>query len=169
MLGAAYIGSPRPHDRLHARLWLQLHPQVGQPVYCTVQCTKPGMRIRIWSQLFTFMRIRIQLIVLMQIRIRILLLIKVVRICDHWSTGPPGLHFETSRLHCGRPRLPSELPNLLNFDFNADPDPAFHSVADPDPASPKNADPDPQPWRKPKISEDKRRTGFLRMPNIKAE
>jgi hypothetical protein len=37
---------------------------------------------------------------------------------------------------------------LLNFDFNADPEPAFHSNAnaDPDPASKNNADPDPQPW-----------------------
>jgi hypothetical protein len=34
---------------------------------------------------------------------------------------------------------------LLNFDFNADPDPAFDSNVDPDPASKNNADPDPQP------------------------
>ncbi len=26
-------------------------------------------------------------------RIRILILIRVMRICDHWSTDPPGLHF----------------------------------------------------------------------------
>ncbi len=28
------------------------------------------------------------------------------------------------------------------FDFNVDPDPAFHSNADPDPASKSNANPD---------------------------
>ncbi len=32
-------------------------------------------------------------------------------------------------------RLHIEPPKLLNFDLNADPDPAFHSNADPDPAS----------------------------------
>jgi hypothetical protein len=31
---------------------------------------------------------------------------------------------------------------LLNFDFNADPDPACYSNADPDPACYSNADPD---------------------------
>jgi hypothetical protein len=52
-------------------------------------------------QLFTLMllRIRTQLFILMRIQIQ--LLIKVIRICDHWSTDPRGLH----------------------FDFNADPDP----------------------------------------------
>ncbi len=30
----------------------------------------------------------------------------------------------------------------MDFDFNADPDPAFHSNADPDPTSNINADPD---------------------------
>ncbi len=34
---------------------------------------------------------------------------------------------------------------FLNFDFNADPDPAFQSNADPDPASQNYADTDPQP------------------------
>jgi hypothetical protein len=40
-----------------------------------------------------------------------------------------------------------ELVKLLNFDFDADPDPAFYSNADPDPylAFKNNADPDPQP------------------------
>ncbi len=33
----------------------------------------------------------------------------------------------------------------LNYDFTADPDPAFHSNADPDPASKNNADPNPDP------------------------
>jgi hypothetical protein len=31
----------------------------------------------------------------------------------------------------------------MNFDFNAQPDPAFHCNADPDPAFHCNADPDP--------------------------
>ncbi len=44
--------------------------------------------------------------------------------------GPPGLHFKPLK--------------LLNFGFNADPDPAFHSNVDPDPASKNNKDPDPQ-------------------------
>ncbi len=35
------------------------------------------------------------------------------------------------------------LLKLLNFDFNADPDPAFHSNADPDPAFHSDAYPDP--------------------------
>jgi hypothetical protein len=81
------------------------------------------------------MRIRIQLFTLMQIRIQ--LLFRIMGICDHWSVDPPGLHFEPSGLHCERPRLYFE---PLNFDFNADPDPAFHSFADPDPATKNNAD-----------------------------
>jgi hypothetical protein len=32
---------------------------------------------------------------------------------------------------------------LLNFDFNSNPDPAFNSNADPDPNSKNNADPEP--------------------------
>jgi hypothetical protein len=52
--------------------------------------------------------------------------------------GPPPLHFESLK--------------LLNFDFNADPDPdpAFHSNADPDPypAYHSNADLDPYPASK---------------------
>jgi hypothetical protein len=76
---------------------------------------------------------------------RIRILVKVMLICDDWSTvqtrqgsilsqydaivsvhGPPRLHFE-----------------LLNVGFNADPDLdlAFHSNADPDSASQNNADP----------------------------
>ncbi len=39
------------------------------------------------------------------------------------------------------PRLYFELLKLLNFDFNADADPAFHSHADPDPAFHSHADP----------------------------
>jgi hypothetical protein len=39
---------------------------------------------------------------------------------------------------------------FLSFDFNANPDPAFHTDVgpDPDPASKNNADPDPQPCSK---------------------
>jgi hypothetical protein len=33
-------------------------------------------------------------------QIQILLLIKVMRICDHWSTDPPALPFEPLRIHC---------------------------------------------------------------------
>jgi hypothetical protein len=38
--------------------------------------------------------------------------------CDHWSTNPPGHHFEPQLLRC-------EPLKFLNFDVNADPDPAF--------------------------------------------
>ncbi len=38
--------------------------------------------------------------------------------CDDWTTDPTGLYFKPLK--------------LLNFDFNADPDPAFHFNADPD-------------------------------------
>ncbi len=55
---------------------------------------------------------------------------------DLWPTDPasPGLHFEPLRLHFERPRPSTALfepRKLLNFDFNADPDPAFLSNADP--------------------------------------
>jgi hypothetical protein len=82
------------------------------------------------------MQIRIQLFTSMLIRI--LLLIYVMRICDQWPTGPPGLHFECPQLHF-------ESRKFLNFDFYADPDPAFRSNTDPDPASKNNGDPDPKP------------------------
>jgi hypothetical protein len=42
------------------------------------------------------------------------------------STAPIRLHFEPL--------------DLLSFDFNADPDPDFHSSADSDPASKNNTD-----------------------------
>jgi hypothetical protein len=70
----------------------------------------------------------------MQIRIQILLLIKVIRICAHWSTNPPGLRFEPPRLFVSV-QCPAwihvEPLKLLNFDFDADPEPAFHSNSDP--------------------------------------
>jgi hypothetical protein len=80
------------------------------------------------------MRIRIRLFTF--IWIQILLLIKVMQIGNHWSTDPPGLHFEPLK--------------LLNVYFNADSDsvPAFYLNADPDPASQDNADPDPLHCRK---------------------
>jgi hypothetical protein len=73
----------------------------------------------------------------MRIRIRILLLI-----CD-----PQGLHFEPPCLHF-------EPGKLLNFDFRADPDPAFHPNADSDLASKNNADPDPDPAFQPYADPD---------------
>jgi hypothetical protein len=68
------------------------------------------------------MRIRIQLFALM--RIRILLLIKVIKVCDHWSIDPPGLHFEPPCLHGvhGPLGLCFEPLKLLNFNFKADPE-----------------------------------------------
>ncbi len=53
---------------------------------------------------------------------------------------PPRALFWASK----PPLLASTALKLLNFDFNADPDPAFNSNADPDPASKNNADPDLQ-------------------------
>jgi hypothetical protein len=47
------------------------------------------MRIRI--QLFTSVRIRIWIKLFISMRIRILLVIKLMQICDHWPTDPPGL------------------------------------------------------------------------------
>jgi hypothetical protein len=91
------------------------------------------LRLRISISL---MQIRIQLFTSMRIRIQ--LPFKVMEICDNWSTDPPELHFEPPGLHC-------ELLKFFIFDFNADPDPAFHSNADPDPVSKNNADPDPDP------------------------
>ncbi len=49
-----------------------------------------------------------------------LFLIKVMQICDHWSTDPEGLHFKHPPIYCGRPRLYFEPVKLLNFDLNAD-------------------------------------------------
>ncbi len=60
-------------------------------------------------------------------------------ICDHWSIDPIGLilSLHASNMSvCNPPRLYIELIKFLNFDINADPDPAFHP----------NADPDPRPW-----------------------
>jgi hypothetical protein len=64
-------------------------------------------------------------------------------ICAHSSIDTPGLYFEPSGIHCERPGihvsvygplgLYNEPPKLMNFDFNADPDPAFHTNGDPNP------------------------------------
>jgi hypothetical protein len=107
-----------------------------------VTCWQAGLRIRITSmrirlQPFTFMRIRIQLFILIRIRIRILLLIIVIEIYGHWSIDLPGLHFKPPGLHSERPRLYFQPLKLLNFAFNANPDPVFPSIADSDPASKK--------------------------------
>jgi len=71
------------------------------------------MRIRI--HIFTLIRIRIRIFTLM--RIRFMFLIKVIQICDHWSTDPLLLHilsFQTT-LH----RKPAQ---ILNFRYNTDSD-----------------------------------------------
>ncbi len=67
-------------------------------------------------------------------RLRILL-IKVMRICDHWSTDLPRLLFEPPRpfvnVH-GPRRLNFDPLKLLNFDFSGDPDQASKNNADRD-------------------------------------
>ncbi len=45
----------------------------------------------------------------------------------------------------GPPQLYIESPKLLNFDFDADPDPAFHSNLDPHPVPDPASDNNPQP------------------------
>ncbi len=68
-----------------------------------------------------------------------------MRICDHGSKDPPRLHCDYTR-----PTKANWLLQLLNFDFNVDPDPAFRSYSDLDPASKNNANSDPdlnsKPW-----------------------
>jgi hypothetical protein len=76
------------------------------------------------------MRIRVRLFTFVRIRIRILLIIEVMRISDHWQDPL----FEPPRTHCERPRPRWLPPQLLNYYFDADPDPALDLVADPDPA-----------------------------------
>ncbi len=57
-------------------------------------------------------------------------LMKLMRICDHWSTELQEIHFWAF----------THSLQLLNFDMNADPDlePAFRFNADPDPVFKKN-------------------------------
>jgi hypothetical protein len=90
----------------------------------------------------TLMWLRIWIFTLMRSRIRILLLVKLMRICDHWSTDhlcrgvprilPGGMHiFGWPTPHPPHPHLdPDPDPHQ---DFELDPDP--HQI---------NAD--PQPW-----------------------
>ncbi len=73
------------------------------------------------------MRIRIKLFTSM--RIRILLLMKVMQICRPLAHRPP--FWATTDLHDSILSLKSQ--NLLYFDFNPNPDPAFRSNADPSP------------------------------------
>jgi hypothetical protein len=95
------------------------------------------------------MRIQIKLFALMRIQIRILLLIKVMveNLRSLVSTGTPSrAPFETSGHYCELSRPSTALffvsLKLLNFDFNADPDPVFRSSADlPDLACKNNVDP----------------------------
>jgi hypothetical protein len=82
-------------------------------------------------QLFILMRIwiRIQTQLFTLMWIRILLLIKVMgEICDHWSIYPLRLHFEPPVLHGSILSL-----KLLNCAFDADTDPASKNDAGPDP------------------------------------
>jgi hypothetical protein len=71
-------------------------------------------------------------------RIRILIIVKVVKILDHMSVEPQN-HFEPPGLVHGLPRLYFLPIKRVNFDFNADPNSAFHYKADTDPASENNA------------------------------
>ncbi len=83
------------------------------------------------------MRIQIRIFTLMRIHVRILLLIKVMRICDYWSTLRT-LHGSVKRVH-GPPGLHGSILSHLDH--------VFHSNADPDPDldSQNNAEPDSQP------------------------
>jgi hypothetical protein len=54
-----------------------------------------------------------------------------------------SLHYSLVSVH-GPSLLLFEPLKISNLDFNADPDPGFHSNADP--VSQNNADPDLEPW-----------------------
>ncbi len=77
-----------------------------------------------------------------------------IRVGNVYADPGPAFHFDADPepiwnfIADTDQRLHFEPLQLLNFDFNADPDadPAFHSNADPDPASQSNAAPDPQAW-----------------------
>jgi hypothetical protein len=84
-------------------------------------------------------------------RIRIQLLFEMMGICDRWFLDLPGPHLslQTSIVSVhGPPRLYFSPLKVLNFDFNADQNSAFHSNEDRDPTSKKNVDPDLQPCLK---------------------
>jgi hypothetical protein len=74
----------------------------------------------------------------------------LIKVC--WYTEPPDsvliLQPFVAIIH-GPLRLNVKPQKLLNYDLNADPDPAFHSNTDPDSASKNNADPDLHPCLKP--------------------
>ncbi len=96
--------------------------------------------------IFILMLIRILIFTLMRIQIpvRILLFIKVMWICNH-CTGLLTLQGSILSLYAsivsihGPLWLYCQLLKILNFEFNADPDPAFHSNVDP--ACHNNTDP----------------------------
>jgi hypothetical protein len=71
-----------------------------------------------------------------RIQIVLLPLIKEMRIFDHWSTDPPGpiISLQASIVSVyGLPRLYFQPLGLVNFDFNADPDPGPVSYINADP------------------------------------
>ncbi len=89
---------------------------------------------------------------------RIRILVIVMQICDHFSTTLHGsflsLHATIASLHDPPGPFVRLYIQILNFDFVADPkpafdfdaysDPGFHSKTDPDPASQSYANPDPR-------------------------
>ncbi len=86
------------------------------------------MRIRI--QFFTEMLIVIPRLTLMRISIQILLLVKVMKSA---TTGLQTLQGSSLSLQASIVSVDFEPLKPLNFDCNADPDPAFLSNGDPDP------------------------------------
>ncbi len=100
------------------------------PVQYVLLWLRPEFRIRIRIQLFTVMRIRIRLFT-------------VLRSWSWWSKWYESATTNKQTLQgasthplwasTALPRLHFEPLKLLNFDFNADPYPTFHSNADPDP------------------------------------
>jgi hypothetical protein len=86
--------------------------------------------VRIQIHRITYMLIQIRPFTFILIRI---LMIKLMQICDHWSTDTPRLYFISSR-HSSIVSVHGSILSLLasEFDFNADPDPAFHSNTDSD-------------------------------------
>jgi hypothetical protein len=92
---------------------------------------EPGLRFRITS-----LRIWIKLslnadpdpaFILMRSRVLLLVNVGYESVITSLHTYPPSLHSEPPHFHCERPRLRFEPLYPLNFDFNADPDPAFFS------------------------------------------
>jgi hypothetical protein len=69
-----------------------------------------------------------------------------LELCESDTTGLQTLQGSISNLHAFTVSVhgPPRPLKLLNFDFNADPDPTIYSNTDPDPASQNNSDPVPQ-------------------------